>query len=112
VAAALRAGVTVVAGSDAGSIGVDHGSGLWAELWLLREAGLSAPQAVAAATHEAARLLGLEGELGELSPGRAASFVAVRGQPSDLFQSADRAPQVVVRRGGLVRRQHPPNLII
>ena len=61
-------GVSMVAGSDAGSPGVPHGS-LHTELSLLRRAGLSPPELRRAATSAAAELLGLGGGYGRLEVG-------------------------------------------
>ena len=67
-------GVRIVAGTDAGSPGVPHGS-LGLELALLRRAGLSPEQLRAAVTTEAASLLGLKDGYGVLAPGSATDLV-------------------------------------
>ena len=85
VGRAARAGVTIAAGSDAGSIGVEHGAGLWAELWLLRQAGMSVPQVVQAATSAAAQLLNRGAPSGGPWVGGPATFIAVQGSPEALF---------------------------
>ncbi len=84
VGRAVRAGVTVAAGSDAGSLGVVHGPGLWAELWLLRQAGLSVDQVLEAATTVGARLLRLEA--------LPTDHIAVAGPRDQLF--SDPAPTI------------------
>ena len=94
-----RAGVTIAAGSDAGSLGVEHGAGLWAELWLLRQAGLSAGQVVQAATTVGARLLGDEDLMGGLRVGGPATFIAVPGPPEELFNTPAIALRVRVVDG-------------
>lgn len=99
VGRAVRAGVTIAAGSDAGGQGVAHGAGLWAELWLLRQAGLSVAQVVGAATIAGARLLGLEDLSAGLRVGGPASFIAVQGSPEELFSSSE--PKI-----RLCRKQH------
>jgi imidazolonepropionase-like amidohydrolase len=55
---AAEIGVTILAGSDAGSGGVPHGAGLLHELALLEEAGLSPARVLAAATGGAALAAG------------------------------------------------------
>ncbi len=67
-------GVILVAGSDAGSPGVPHGS-LHTELALLRRAGLSPPEVRRAATGAAAELLGLGGGYGLLEAGARTDLV-------------------------------------
>ena len=54
-----QAGVTILAGSDAGTLGVAHGASLHRELQLLVDAGLSPLEALTAATAAPADLFGL-----------------------------------------------------
>jgi imidazolonepropionase-like amidohydrolase len=54
---ALESGVEILAGSDAGSYGVPHVTGLFEEIWLLSQAGMPAMEALCRAVHDnAARL--------------------------------------------------------
>jgi imidazolonepropionase-like amidohydrolase len=78
----LEAGVTWVAGTDAGwrYTVID---GLPLELELMHQAGLSTLQAIAAGTGLAARVLGIEDRLGSLRPGMLADVIAVAGNPLD-----------------------------
>jgi imidazolonepropionase-like amidohydrolase len=103
VEGALRAGVRIVAGTDAGGHGHPPNA---LELQHLVEAGLSPMQAVRAATGLAAECLGLERELGTVAPGKRADLVAVAGDPlADvrLLQDAGRI-RLVVKDGVIVRR--------
>src|SRR2546422_9279716 len=75
---ALAAGVKIVAGTDAG--GHEHNINAQ-ELQYLVEAGLSPMQALQAATGWAAECLGLESEVGTVTPGKRADLVAVDGNP-------------------------------
>lgn len=83
VSKARRWGVTVALGTDAGSLGVNHGSAVREELSLLMSAGLSLEEAVGCATGMAAELLGLT-DRGALIAGRQADFIAVPGPPERL----------------------------
>jgi imidazolonepropionase-like amidohydrolase len=83
VDAACRFGVRIVLGTDAGSLGVDHGTSVRRELALLMEAGMSLPRAVQCATSNAAALLGLAGR-GALLPGCSADMIVVHGGPGKL----------------------------
>jgi imidazolonepropionase-like amidohydrolase len=87
-------GVAVAAGTDAGSPGVAHGPALGVELRLFMQAGFRVEEAVACASRNGARLLGLDG--GELAAGRTASFIAVPGPPDGLPESLARLRAVVV----------------
>jgi imidazolonepropionase-like amidohydrolase len=89
IASAKRFGVPVAAGTDAGSLGVHHGSGIIDELKLFMAAGFSIQEAVRSATALSVELLGLE-DVGRLMPGAAATFIATPGDPSYLPESLDR----------------------
>jgi imidazolonepropionase-like amidohydrolase len=80
----LELGVPIVLGTDAGSIGVDHGAAVAQEMALLVSAGLSLEQAVHSATGQAARLLGIA-DGGVIMPGRRADLIAVAGSPQNLL---------------------------
>jgi imidazolonepropionase-like amidohydrolase len=100
---AVRAGVRIVAGTDAGGHGHPPNA---AELQHLVEAGLPPMQALQAATGLAAQCLGLEGELGTLEKGKRADLVAVDGDPLPdirLLQDPGRV-RLVVKDGVVVRR--------
>ncbi|MBN1106460.1 MAG: amidohydrolase family protein, partial [Deltaproteobacteria bacterium] len=87
-------GVSMAAGTDAGSPGVDHGLAIVEEMRLLLLAGLSLEEAVRCASAGGANLLGLEDGGGVVIPGGPATFVATRGSPADLPQSL-REPEAV-----------------
>ncbi len=86
-AAALHAmddaGIPLVMGSDAGNWPVIpylfHGPSSLFELSLIREAGFSAEESLLMATRNAAQMLGMDGEIGTVQPGRAADLVVVSG---------------------------------
>ena len=89
-------GILLAAGTDAGSLGVHHGSALREEIRLLKTAGYSIAEAVQCATQNNARLLGLD-HSGVIAKGMAATVVAVPGGPQDLPDSLERIQAVVVR---------------
>ena len=78
---AVEAGVTVAMGTD--SAVTPHGSNL-GELELMVENGQTPDQAFAAATMNAATLMGLENELGSLEPGKLADLVISANDPLDF----------------------------
>jgi len=94
-------GVPLLAGSDVPCGAVPAGLSLWRELSLLVEAGLSATQALRAATAAAATFMG-QSHLGRLRPGAAADMVLVRGNP--LERIPERPDVVGVIRQGTVYR--------
>jgi imidazolonepropionase-like amidohydrolase len=88
-ALAVRAGVRIAAGTDAGTPLNPHG-GLAAELRLMVELGMAPMEALRAATSVAAAALGIEAEVGRVAPGLAADLVAVGGDPlADLRALSD-----------------------
>ena len=76
---AHQAGVPVVFGTDAGVYEHGRNAGEFAEL--VERAGLTPAEAIAAATTGAARLLGLDSEVGRIAPGFSADLIAVDGDP-------------------------------
>jgi imidazolonepropionase-like amidohydrolase len=100
--AAIRAGVPVALGTDAGI--VPHGTNL-TELALLVEHGLTPMAALVAGTSGAARMLGLGDELGVVAPGRRADLVLTDADPLtsiDALADPRRIP-LVVQDGRIVK---------
>jgi imidazolonepropionase-like amidohydrolase len=89
VARGRELGVTLVAGSDAGSPGVSHGS-LHTEVTLLRLAGLSPPELRRAATNAAAELLKLGGGYGRLEVGARTDLAWFAEDP--FLETSDAGP--------------------
>jgi imidazolonepropionase-like amidohydrolase len=94
---AFELGVTVAVGTDAGSLGVDHGTAVAQEMGLLTEAGYPLEAVVRAATWNGARLLGLA-DRGRLQPGQRADFIAVDGPPAALLAGLA-SPHGIYRAG-------------
>lgn len=86
MAMARKFGVQIALGTDAGSLGVHHGSSVIEELKLLMEAGFPVEEAIRCAAGNGAKLLEIE-NLGRLIPGADASFIVVPGPPSHLPES-------------------------
>ncbi|MCG3159012.1 MAG: hypothetical protein DKINENOH_05668 [bacterium] len=74
-------GVPIVAGSDAGSVGVAHGIGLLEELELLERAGLPALAVINAATGTSAQRLGFKESFGQIKPGYRSRFILTKHSP-------------------------------
>ena len=100
---ALRLGVTIAAGSDAGTPLNAHGS-LVPELALMVKAGLAPLAAIRAATASAAGALGLEQETGRVVAGLAADLLAVAGNPADRIEALDEVRFVMVQGREVVNR--------
>ncbi|WP_298339879.1 amidohydrolase family protein [Ferrimicrobium sp.] len=80
-ARAVKAGVKIAMGTDSG-VGA-HGTNL-RELALMEAGGMDPASVLVATTHSAAQLMGLEGELGTVEPGKRADLVVVDGDPFDF----------------------------
>ncbi|MGN9846420.1 amidohydrolase family protein [Nonomuraea sp. H19] len=81
VQALRQAGVPLLAGTDATPFVPAHGAGMHRELQLLTEAGISAEEALAAATSLPARHFGLA-DRGRVIPGLRADLLLVDGDPT------------------------------
>jgi imidazolonepropionase-like amidohydrolase len=80
---AREAGVLVAAGTDAGTPFNLHGENLGEIKLLVDYGGFSAMGAIEAGTRIAARVLGLEKDLGTVEAGKVADLVLVEGNPLD-----------------------------
>ncbi len=78
VARARQYGVTVAFGTDAGVY--QHGRN-GEELGLMRKQGMTDREVLASATTVAAKVLGMESQIGRLAPGYSADIIAVDGNP-------------------------------
>jgi imidazolonepropionase-like amidohydrolase len=97
-----RRGVPILAGTDAPVPGRTYGASLHGELALLVGAGLTPPQALAAATSVPARAFRLA-DRGRIRPGLRADLVLVDGDPTkDIL--ATRRIALVWKRGIAVER--------
>jgi len=102
------AGVKVVSGSDAGNPLVFHGPTMQQELELYVAAGVSAKDAIAASTRNAAGLLGQSRRIGTIEVGKDANIVVIDGDPLRDIKSLSRISLVYLRgervgRAGLLK---------
>lgn len=89
IARARKIGVQIAVGTDAGSLGVEHGPAVAREMAILAEAGFSVAEAVHSAAEIGARLLGYP-DLGRIAPGRPLRLLAVEGGPERLLANLGR----------------------
>jgi len=102
VGGAYARGVPIAMGTDAGAPGVHHGHNAQEVGRMVRDAGLPPIDALRAATIDAARLLGLDREIGSIVPGKRADLVAVAGDPL-RDPAALEAIGLVMKDGAIVR---------
>lgn len=91
---ARQFGVTVAFGTDAGVY--QHGRNA-EELALMRAQGMSDREVLASATTVAARVLGMESQIGRLAPGYSADIIAVEGNPLTDIRVLEKVGFVMVR---------------
>ena len=102
-ALAVRSGLKIAAGTDAGTPFNPHGD-LALELAKMVEFGLPPMLALVAATSNAARLLRMDDQIGSIEKGKLADLILVPGDPlSDI--GAMRHPALVMKSGRVVRNQ-------
>lgn len=103
LAAAWKAGVMLVTGSDAGNPLVFHGPTIQREVELWVEAGIPPAVALQAATYNAARLLGVSERIGVIREGRDANLVLVDGNPLKEIKQIE-SIQTVIFKGERISR--------
>ena len=96
----LAAGVNVVAGNDAGLPYTGFGC-LWQELEAMMSGGMTAMQAITAATATAARILRMEDQIGSIQPGKQADLLVVDGNPTEDISALSRV-RMVMQAGRMV----------
>ena len=100
---AVKAGVPVAAGTDAGTPLNPHGS-IVPELELMVKHGMTPLDAIRSATAVAANVLGLGAEVGQVAPGFAADLVAVGGNPLERIEALADIRLVIANGETIVNR--------
>ena len=96
--AALKIGTPIALGTDSGVS--PHGMNA-KEFALMVEIGMQPAAALISGTREAAKLLGIAGEVGTLEAGKLADIVAVKGNVLNDIAATEK-PILVMKRGRLV----------
>lgn len=91
---AIKWGVPIAFGTDAGVY--VHGRNA-AEFRLMRAQGMNDRQALASATTAAAKVLGMESEIGRIAPGYSADIIAVEGDPTRDVTVLEKVDWVMAR---------------
>jgi imidazolonepropionase-like amidohydrolase len=88
---AVEAGVRIAMGTDSGV--APHGQNL-RELELMAAGGMTPAAVLEATTRSAAQLLGVDGQVGTIEPGKRADLVVLDGDPYDFAGMRERVDQV------------------
>lgn len=88
-------GVPIAFGTDAGVF--DHGRNAQEFAQMVEYGTMTPAQAIATATTGAAKLLGLENEVGRIAPGFSADIIAVEGDPTRDVRTLESVKFVMVR---------------
>jgi imidazolonepropionase-like amidohydrolase len=99
-AKAYAYGVPIAFGTDAGVF--PHGENA-KEFGYMVEAGMPVMEAIQSATSVAAKVLGLEEEIGQVAPGFTADLVAVPGNPFESINVMER-PSFIMKSGDIVHQ--------
>jgi imidazolonepropionase-like amidohydrolase len=105
---AHQLGVTILAGSDAGSYGVPHGLGLLDELELMERAGLSPLTVLNAATGVPSQRLAFKESFGQIRPGFRARFILTEHSPLESVATL-RKPRLTVFDGAVLNSGETPD---
>ncbi len=95
-----KAGGLVVPGTDPVGPAITPGWGIHVEIQNLVRSGLTALEAIRAATYDSARALGVDQETGSIAVGKLADLVIVEGDPSRDVADTSRTQKVIL--GGVV----------
>jgi imidazolonepropionase-like amidohydrolase len=98
---AMKVGVPIALGSDAGV--VPHGMNAL-EFRLMKELGMAPAAALLAGTRDAAKLLGVDSEVGTLEAGKWADIVAVPGNVLNNIEATEH-PLLVMKHGRVVMQR-------
>jgi imidazolonepropionase-like amidohydrolase len=98
-AKAVKLGVKLAYGTDSGVY--PHGGNAKQFAYMVRY-GMTPMQAIQSATIRAAELLGKEGQIGSIAPGRFADLVAVKGDPLSDISILEQIEHIM--KGGVVVR--------
>jgi imidazolonepropionase-like amidohydrolase len=99
VAMAIKRGVKVVVGTDAGTPFNDFETGTWREIELLHSLGATPAQALFGATRYAAELLKIDSNYGTLEPGKQADFLVINNNPLVDLTAIEQTDKLVFQDG-------------
>jgi imidazolonepropionase-like amidohydrolase len=103
---AVKMGVKIVMGTDAGAPLTYHGNNA-VELELMNERGLSTMDCIVASTRRAAELFGISEKVGTIEDGKIADIIVVDGNPLEDIRSLQNKENIVLimREGEIFKNE-------
>lgn len=106
---AHEAGVTIVAGTDLGNPWIAPGASLHRELALYVQAGMTPLESIGTATANAARVLGMDDEIGTVAEGKRGDLVLLSANPTEDIGNISHI-ELVIQDGRIVRDERADGL--
>jgi imidazolonepropionase-like amidohydrolase len=107
LARAHQIGVTILAGSDAGSCGVPHGIGLLRELVHMQIAGMPPMAVLRSATASSAGTLNFPERIGRIAPDHRSRFILTRHDPLQTIANLQREKTIIFDGSAIHCDGHP-----
>ncbi len=95
------AGITIVAGTDAGNIGTQHAASYIAELYAMQASGMSNWQILQSATSNAAKILNKENTTGNIAVGKIADMILLNSNPVEQLENLTNI-ELVINKGNII----------
>ena len=95
------AGVTIVAGTDAGNIGTQHASSFFSELMAMQKTGMSNWQIIRSATINSAKIFDHEKTEGSIAVGKKANAVLLNANPVENLENLKKI-NLVINKGFVI----------